>query len=211
MCNILCGLSTPFRVMTSPYWSSCSHSFDTPHSVGLLWMSDQPVTDTSTRKHTTLTKHRRPFPMRDSNPQYQQASDRRPKRYTARPMGSAESANGRFIRWHISSLNENNRKRIIADSKLLSKVKSSSLLWGKLRDPDVLIVTADTFYLLQRESETYSEISHKKLGQSASVTARCIEADLHAVSCSLWHQRTLWTASDVHGIRALFLLFVSTE
>ena len=33
--------------------ASRSHS-DTPHSVELLWTSDQPVAETSTRKHTTL-------------------------------------------------------------------------------------------------------------------------------------------------------------
>ena len=56
---------------------SRSHS-DTPHSVGLLWTSDQPVAETSTRQHTTLTKDRHPRPRRDSNPQSQQASGRRP-------------------------------------------------------------------------------------------------------------------------------------
>jgi len=33
---------------------SQSHS-DTPHSVGLLWTSNQPDAETSTWKHTTLT------------------------------------------------------------------------------------------------------------------------------------------------------------
>ena len=41
-----------------------SHS-DTQHSVGLLWTSDQPVADTSTWQHTTLTKDRQPYPRRD--------------------------------------------------------------------------------------------------------------------------------------------------
>jgi hypothetical protein len=57
--------------------ASRSHS-DTPRSVGLPWTSDQPVAETSTRQHTTLTRDRRPCPWRDSNPQSQQASDRRP-------------------------------------------------------------------------------------------------------------------------------------
>jgi len=35
--------------------ASLSHS-DTPHSVGLLWTSDQPDAQTSTRQHTTLTR-----------------------------------------------------------------------------------------------------------------------------------------------------------
>jgi hypothetical protein len=44
---------------------------DTPHSVGLLWTSDQPVAETSTWHHTTLTRDRHPCPRRDSNPQSQ--------------------------------------------------------------------------------------------------------------------------------------------
>ena len=36
-----------------------SHS-DTPHSVGLLWTSDQPVAETSIWQHTTLTTDRHP-------------------------------------------------------------------------------------------------------------------------------------------------------
>jgi len=38
---------------------SRSHS-DTPHSLGLLWTSDQPNAETSTRQHTTLTTYRHP-------------------------------------------------------------------------------------------------------------------------------------------------------
>jgi len=45
-----------------------SHS-DTTQSVGLLWKSDQPVSETSTWKHTTLTRHS--CPRRDSSPQSQ--------------------------------------------------------------------------------------------------------------------------------------------
>jgi hypothetical protein len=64
-----------------------SHS-DTPHSVGLLWTSDQPVAETSTWQHTTLTRDRHPCPWLDSNPYSQQASGRRPTPWTARPLGS---------------------------------------------------------------------------------------------------------------------------
>jgi len=56
---------------------SRSHS-DTPHSVGLLWTSGQPVAETSTRQNTTLTTDRHPCPRRDWSPQSQQASGRRP-------------------------------------------------------------------------------------------------------------------------------------
>jgi len=62
-----------------------AHS-DTPHSVGLLWTSDQPDAETSTRQHTTLTTDRHPLPQWDSIPQPQQASVRRPTPYTARPL-----------------------------------------------------------------------------------------------------------------------------
>jgi hypothetical protein len=61
----------------------------TPHSVGLLWTSDQPVAETSTWHHTTLTRDRPPCPLRHSNPQSQQASGRRPTSYTAQQLGSA--------------------------------------------------------------------------------------------------------------------------
>ena len=40
---------------------SRSHS-DTPQSTGLLWRSDQPVAETSTWQHTTLTTDRHPCP-----------------------------------------------------------------------------------------------------------------------------------------------------
>jgi hypothetical protein len=52
------------------------HTLDTPHSVGLLWTSDQSVAETSTWQHTTLTRERHPCPRRDSKPQSQLASDR---------------------------------------------------------------------------------------------------------------------------------------
>jgi hypothetical protein len=47
------------------------HTLDTPQSVGLLWTSDQPVAETSTWQHTTLTTDRHPCPRQDSNPQSQ--------------------------------------------------------------------------------------------------------------------------------------------
>jgi len=56
---------------------SWSHS-GTPHSVGLLWTSDQHEAETSTWLYTTPTRDRHPCPRRDSNPQSQQASECRP-------------------------------------------------------------------------------------------------------------------------------------
>jgi len=55
--------------------ASLSHS-NTPHSVGLLWISDQPEAYNSTWQHTTLTIDRHPCLWRYSNPQSQQASSR---------------------------------------------------------------------------------------------------------------------------------------
>jgi hypothetical protein len=65
--------------------ASRSHS-DTPHSVGLLWTSDQPDAETSTWQHTTLTSDKHPCPRRNSNPQFQQASGRKPTPWTALPL-----------------------------------------------------------------------------------------------------------------------------
>jgi hypothetical protein len=47
-------LSNRLRVMASPYGSSRSHVHP-PHSVGLLWTSDQPDTKTSIWQHKTPT------------------------------------------------------------------------------------------------------------------------------------------------------------
>ena len=80
-----CGPSTRFRVMAVPYETSRS---DTPHSVGLLWTSDQPVAQTSTWQHTTLTRDRQPCHQRDENPQTQQTSGCRHTPQTAGPLGT---------------------------------------------------------------------------------------------------------------------------
>jgi hypothetical protein len=54
-----------------------THS-DTPHSVGLLWTSDQPDARNSTWQQATLTWDGHPCARRDSNPQSQKANGRRP-------------------------------------------------------------------------------------------------------------------------------------
>jgi len=51
---------------------------DRPHSVRLLWTGDQPDAEAPTWQHTTRTRHRYRWSRRDSNPQSQQASGRRP-------------------------------------------------------------------------------------------------------------------------------------
>ena len=62
---------------------------DTPQSVGLPWMSDQPDADTPTWQHTALTTDKHPCPRRDWNPQSQTSSSSRPTSETARPVESA--------------------------------------------------------------------------------------------------------------------------
>ena len=47
--------------------ASRSHS-DTPHSVGLLWTSDQPNAETSTWQHTTLTRDSACMPLAGFEP-----------------------------------------------------------------------------------------------------------------------------------------------
>jgi len=59
-------------VTVSPSYS------EAPHSVGLLWSSDQPVAEVCTWQHTILTRDRRPCPRREWNPQSHQASGHRP-------------------------------------------------------------------------------------------------------------------------------------
>ena len=64
---------------------------DTPHSVGLLWTSDQPHAETSTWQHIPLTRDKHPCPRRDSSPQCQKARGNRPTPYTAWPLETAVS------------------------------------------------------------------------------------------------------------------------
>ena len=51
---------------------------DTSHSVGHLWTNDEPDAETSTWQDATLTRDRHPCARRDSKPQSQKASGRRP-------------------------------------------------------------------------------------------------------------------------------------
>ena len=54
---------------------------DTPHSIGLLWTSNYPDAETSTRQHTTLTNDRHSCPtpglIRNHNPNKRTAADPR--------------------------------------------------------------------------------------------------------------------------------------
>jgi hypothetical protein len=59
------------------FWGFTITLRHTPQSVGLLWTSYQSVAETSTWRHTTLTRDRRPCLRRYSNPQSQKASGRR--------------------------------------------------------------------------------------------------------------------------------------
>jgi hypothetical protein len=53
--------------------ASRSHS-DTPHCVGVIWMSDQPHAEAPTWQHITVTTDRHPHLRRDSNPQSKETS-----------------------------------------------------------------------------------------------------------------------------------------
>ena len=57
------------------FWSTHNNA---SQSAGLLWTSDQPVAETSTWQHKTLNTDKTFMPRRDSKPQSQQASGRRP-------------------------------------------------------------------------------------------------------------------------------------
>ena len=70
---------SPTRTTASSFMSFKITQNDAPMSVGLLWTSDQLVTQTSIWQHTTLTIDRHRRPRRESNPQSQQASGRRPR------------------------------------------------------------------------------------------------------------------------------------
>jgi len=67
---------------------SKSHS-DAPHSVRLLWTSDQPIAETSTWQHTTITRDRNPClgGIRTRNPRKRVAEDPhlRPRGHRGRP------------------------------------------------------------------------------------------------------------------------------
>ena len=66
---------------------------DTLHSVGVLQTNDRPVAQIFACQQATLIRDRHPCPRRDSNPQSQYASDRRPTPQTTQPLGSARNSN----------------------------------------------------------------------------------------------------------------------
>ena len=78
------------------YCCTLAHSKTHPHSVGLLWTSDQPVAKTSTWQHTTIKRdrERHPCPRRDSKPQSQHVSGSRnnlsPRDHRDRPKDSVK-------------------------------------------------------------------------------------------------------------------------
>jgi hypothetical protein len=75
-----------FQCLDRPFWARAILTIDasrsysgTPHTILLLWTSDQPDTENSTWQYTTLTTDRHPCPRRDSNPKSQQTNIRRPR------------------------------------------------------------------------------------------------------------------------------------
>jgi hypothetical protein len=63
---------------------------DTPHSIGLLWTSDQPDAETSTWQYNTHKRQILTPPRSDSKPQSQQAAV---SRLRPQPLGSADDDN----------------------------------------------------------------------------------------------------------------------
>ena len=80
----LSGIYNPYEFEPPPSGGSEITHKDAPQSVGLLWMSDQPVADLYLTIHTALSTDNHPCPRRDSNPQTQQAIGRR---HAPRPLG----------------------------------------------------------------------------------------------------------------------------
>jgi len=68
--NLQHGAAAPIGQVLLFIEASRSYS-GTPHSVGILWTSDQHVLERSYWKHTTFSRGRYPCPWRDSKPQSQ--------------------------------------------------------------------------------------------------------------------------------------------
>jgi hypothetical protein len=69
------GATAPSGPGTPHYRGFTITRLDTPHSVGLLWTSDESDAETPTLQRTTLTRD--PCPRRDFNLQSQQANGRK--------------------------------------------------------------------------------------------------------------------------------------
>jgi len=110
---------------------SCSHS-DTPHSAGLLWTSDQTDAETYTWQHTTLKRGRHSCLRRDSSPQCQQASGRRPKSWMVCRLRSRRTGKSHVT--HVDNLvllaNEETVIQGMIDRKLkLEDTVESKWMW----------------------------------------------------------------------------------
>ena len=76
-CTVFCDAATQPRSWPPLSWVFKVTQNDAPHSVGLIWTSDQLVAETPTSGHTTLTTEKLPCPRRGTNPQSQQVSGRK--------------------------------------------------------------------------------------------------------------------------------------
>jgi len=95
VCVCLCGVCVCFGA-TAPSGPGLPHSRgfwilykDAPQSVGLHWMIDKPIAETSLWQHTTFSIDKPLCRRWDSNPQSQHASGRRPTPWTEWPPGPA--------------------------------------------------------------------------------------------------------------------------
>jgi hypothetical protein len=83
------GTLTQFRVMANPYKVPRLHSLDTPHSVGLLWRSDQPDADTFMWQLVNTYKGQTSMPPAGFELTIPESERLQTALYTTRPMGSA--------------------------------------------------------------------------------------------------------------------------
>ena len=81
------------RARASSFTRFPDHTHDAPQPVGLLWTSDQPDADTSTRQHTTLTTNvHAPGAIRIHNPSRRAAVD-----LSLRPRGHWDRQHERLL------------------------------------------------------------------------------------------------------------------
>jgi hypothetical protein len=156
--------------------ASRSHS-TTQNSLGLPWMSDRPVAGTSTWQHTAFTRDKHPCSRRDSKPQSQKASGRRPTSLIARPLGSAH-----FI--------TSNRTWLML--KVQTRFSILKLIWFT----DTWVIWQDRFIL--KGAEKKKSTNHQDCENRYNLCWRisiCIGFQLR----SRKHKLSLYEARDIYG------------
>jgi hypothetical protein len=117
-CFILClDRSSKSR---PPLWCLDDIYLDTSHSAGLHWKSDQPVTETSTWQHKTLTRETSRW---DLNPKPQQVSGHRPRTETMLPLRSAnmKRSASKFVFHLLNDYHKQNQLSLCKDLQVPNK------------------------------------------------------------------------------------------